>query len=245
MSTRPKSSKRSWARTVFTISGLEISLSMMLACGGSNFPPRQLIALVVSPTGAGANQGDTLPFSATGTFDLAPTTQTNLSVQWASSDTSTATIDPNTGAAICIAIGGPVTITASAVGQGGKVQGTGALTCAAPGSGPVKLVPNSLGFSCQYDSAINKCFCSSPELTTLTNSLSTSLTISRIAVSGTAFSESNNCDTSVGAGQSCTITVTWSPKSMTGIVDGSVTISDNDSTSPQTVGLVGLARCAP
>jgi hypothetical protein len=239
-----KPNKRIWTRAVSIITGLGISLAVMASCGGgANFPPRQLIALVVSPTGAGANQGDTVPFSATGTFDQAPTTQTNVPAQWSSSDTSTANIDPNTGAATCVGTGGPVTITASAAGMRGTLQGTGELTCAAPGSGPVKLVPNSVFFGCFLDQ-IGKCDCRTGAATTLTNSLSTSLTINSITVSGPAFSESNNCGTSVGPGQSCRINVSWSPKTMPD-TGGPLTISDSDSTSPQTVPLGLFKRCNP
>jgi hypothetical protein len=246
MGTRLKSNKSSWARTVLIITGLGISLAMMASCGASNSPPHQLIAIAVSPSGAGANQGDTVPFSATGTFAQAPTTQTDIPAQWTSSDATTATIDPNTGAATCVAVGGPVTITASAAGIAGTLQSTGSLTCAAPGTGPVKLVPDRLEFACQLDPVRNICNCSLPEATTLTNSLSTSLPINDIAVSGTDFSEHSNCGATLGPGQSCKITVSWSPKSPTGEVGGLVTISDSDCTSPQVVHLQGLAQqCAP
>jgi hypothetical protein len=234
---------KSWTRTAFTLSGLGFSFLMLEGCGGLNSQPRQLIAIAVSPSGAGANQGDTVPFSAIGTFDQGPTTQTNLPAHWASSDSSTATIDPNTGAATCMSIGGPVTITASAAGMGGTLQSTGTLTCAGPGTGPVKLVPNGLTFVCGL--ALNgSCECSLPEATTLTNSLSTSLTIDSVTVGGAAFSESNDCGTSVEPGQSCRISVSWSPKTIPD-TGGPVTISDNDSTSPQTVSLSVLKRCNP
>jgi hypothetical protein len=242
MGTRLKSHKMSWARTVLTISGLGISLAMMASCGGSSMTPHQLIAIAVSPSGAGANQGDTVPFSATGTFAPPPTSQTNIPAQWASSDTTTATIDPNTGAATCVAIGGPVTITASAAGMEGTLQSTAALTCAATGTGPVKLVPNSLSFACTQ--GYGGCECSGPETTTLTNSLSTSLTIDSITVGGTAFSETNNCGTSVGPGQSCKIHVSWSPKTIPD-TGGPVIITDSDSTSPQTVHLPVFKNCNP
>jgi len=243
MGTPLRSKKTSWRRTVFVISGLGISLSMMASCGGSSMQLHQLVAIAVSPTGAGANQGDTVPFTATGTFAQPPTTQTNIPAQWTSSDTSTATVNPSTGAATCVAVGGPVTITASAAGMVGPLQSTGELTCAAPGTGPVKLVPNSLTFACVLDLRGN-CSCSPPETTTLTNSLSTSLTIDGITVGGAAFSENNDCGTSVGPGQSCTINVSWAPKTIPD-TGGPVTISDSDSTSPQTVSLPVLKRCNP
>jgi len=241
MGTPLRSHKISWVRTVLIISGLGFSLAVMASCGAS-MTPHQLIAIAVSPTGAGANQGDTVPFSATGTFAQPPTTQTKISAQWTSSDTTTATIDPNTGAATCVAVGGPITITASAAGMGGTLQSTAALTCAATGTGPVKLVPNRLSFACTQD--FRGCECSGPETTTLTNSLSTSLTIDSITVDGTAFSESNNCGTSVGPGQSCKISVSWSPKTIPD-TGGPVIITDSDSTSPQTVNLPVFKNCNP
>jgi hypothetical protein len=243
MGTRLRSRKTSWRRTVFVVCGLGISLSLMASCGGSSMTPHQLVAITVSPTGAGANQGDTVPFTATGTFAQPPTTQTNISAQWTSSDTATATVNPSTGAATCVGIGGPVTLTASAAGIAGTLQSTGDLTCAAPGTGPVKLVPNSLTFACDID-LTGSCSCSPPETTTLTNSLSISLTIDSITVGGAAFSETNNCGTSVGPGQSCGVNVSWSPKTVPD-TGGPVTISDSDSTSPQTVSLAVLKRCNP
>lgn len=241
MGTRQRSDKTNRARTILVICGLGISFSMMASCGGSSMTPHQLIAIAVSPTGAGANQGDTVPFTATGTFAQAPTTQTNIPAQWTSSNTTTATVNPSTGAATCVAVGGPVTITASAAGMAGNLQSTAELTCAEVGTGPIKLVPNSLEFACTSD--FYGCSCSRPGTTTLTNSLSTSLTIDSITVSG-AFSQSNNCGTSVGPGQSCSIHVTWSPKSVPD-TGGPVTITDNDSTSPQTVHLPVFKNCNP
>jgi hypothetical protein len=223
------------------ICGLGISFSTMASCGGSSMTPHQLIAIAVSPTGAGANQGDTVPFTATGTFAQPPTTQTNIPAQWTSSDTTTATVNPSTGAATCVGIGGPITITASAAGMSGNLQSTGELTCAEIGTGPIKLVPNSLEFACT--TTFYGCSCSGPETTTLTNSLSTSLTIDSITVNG-AFTQSNNCGTSVGPGQSCAIHVTWSPNTVPD-TGGPVTISDNDSTSPQTVHLPVFKNCNP
>ena len=242
MGNRLRSRKTSWRRTVFAISGMGISLSMMASCGGSSMTPHQLIAIAVSPSGAGANQGDTVPFTATGTFAQPPTTQTNVAAQWNSSDATTATINPNSGAATCVGVGGPVTITASAAGVGGTLQSTGELTCAPPGTGPVKLVPNQLSFACGYTLGI--CSCNTQESILLTNSLNTSLIIDGITVNGAAFSVGTTCGTSIGPGQSCTIGVSWFPNTIPD-TGGPVTVSDNDSTSPQTVSLAVLKRCNP
>lgn len=104
--------------------------ALLVSCGGGSFQPRQLIALLVLPSDAAASvPGGTLPFSATGTFDSAPTTQTNLAAEWSSSDRSVATIDPNTGIATCVAAGGPISVTATASGKGGMLHSSATLTC--------------------------------------------------------------------------------------------------------------------
>ncbi len=69
------------------------------------------------------------------------------------------------------------------------------------------------------------------------------LAISSIGISGTNssdFTETNDCGTSVAAGSSCTIIVTFNP-SAPGTKSASVVINDNASNSPQTVPLSGTA----
>ena len=122
------------------------SITVMLAsCGGgaSIGQPRQLIALAVEPSPASAVLGGTVSFLASGTFDQAPTTQSNLPVRWASSDSSVVTIDPGTGIATCVLVGGPINITASAAGKGGTVAGSGTLTCRVRSDGAGQCEVNS------------------------------------------------------------------------------------------------------
>jgi beta-lactam-binding protein with PASTA domain len=73
----------------------------------------------------------------------------------------------------------------------------------------------------------------------LTSSGTSSLTINGISVSGSSdFTESDNCMSPLSQGVSCTINVTFAPsakKSRT----GTLRISDNASSSPQTVSLSG------
>jgi hypothetical protein len=124
----------------------EVIISIALAClalfwsgcgnnGMSAFtaPPRTLLSVAVQPGSAEATAPTgTSPFTASGTFDQAPTTQDNLTVQWSSSDPSIATIDADSGIATCVIAGGPVTITAVS----GQKKGTAQLNClAAPQSG--------------------------------------------------------------------------------------------------------------
>jgi hypothetical protein len=115
--------------------GSLVSLGMVLAsCGGGEVAigaaKRQLIGVGVYPKSSQAvAPNGTVTFSATGIFDQAPTTQSSLPVQWASSDSDLVSIDPNTGIATCLAAGGPTTVTASSAGKGGTIHGSGTLTC--------------------------------------------------------------------------------------------------------------------
>jgi hypothetical protein len=142
-------SDSAWQKTVSTSRrfGIAASIAAILAsCGGGGASigqPRQLIALAVQPSPASAVQGGTVTFQATGTFDQAPTTQSNLPVQWASSDSSVVTIDPGTGIATCVVVGGPINITASAAGKGGMVAGSGTLTCRVRSNGAGQCEVNS------------------------------------------------------------------------------------------------------
>ena len=105
---------------------------MLAACGGNSSPPqpRTLLSVAVQPTSASAVKNRGVAFSATGTFNQAPTTQTNLTAAWSSSDITIATIDPATGLASCVDVGGPVTVSASVTAAtGGVQQASGSLTC--------------------------------------------------------------------------------------------------------------------
>jgi len=130
------------APTLFALKRLGMCLligTVITNCGGGDVTPlmeRQLVALAVEPANADAvAPGGTAPFSATGTFNQSPSTQTNLPAQWTSSDATIATVDSSTGIATCVATGGPVTISASAAGKGGSITGTAALTCVLAHSG--------------------------------------------------------------------------------------------------------------
>lgn len=148
------------------VSGLRSTSNLLLwgllalnwtGCGGNSMPSRTLLSMAIQPSnGEATAPTGTLPFTATGTFDQPPTTQDTLRAQWSSSDTTVATVDPNTGLATCISAGGPVVITASS----GMKQGTAQLTCSAsesPGSG-----------NCAYVCGSTRCgaltgFCSSTQ----------------------------------------------------------------------------------
>jgi Abnormal spindle-like microcephaly-assoc'd, ASPM-SPD-2-Hydin len=81
---------------------------------------------------------------------------------------------------------------------------------------------------------------SAAQTATLSNSGQTSLNIASISLGGNngTFSQTNNCGSTLAAGDSCKITVSWTP-SAAGSMTGAITITDNAPNSPQTVALSG------
>jgi hypothetical protein len=123
---------------------------------------------------------------------------------------------------------GAVTITdnASPATQTVSLTGTGT------GGSAVSLSPTSLTFASQPVGTS-----STPQSFTLTNTGTSTLTITSIAINGD-FSQTNTCGSSVGAGGSCSVSVTFKP-SASGSRTGAVTVTDNASPATQTVGLSG------
>jgi hypothetical protein len=173
-------------------------------------------------------------------------------VQWTSSDTNVATIDA-TGATTCVFVGGPVDISASAAGKGGKVQGSGTLTCQISPDPMVTLNPDKLLFLCglQTNSRGEKvCSCKAQggNTVTLTNTGGSNLDIGQILAGPQMFlnqwvSQTNTCaQTSVAPGQSCSINVgvTWWGS---GYFSGGVSIYDNAADSPQNVKVSEFTGC--
>jgi hypothetical protein len=108
-------------------------------------------------------------------------------------------------------------------------------------SGPVtvavaSLSPTSLTFSSQSVGTT-----SAAQIITLKNTGNGVLTLTSIAVTGTNssdFAQSNTCGSSVAAGASCTISVTFTPAA-SGSRTAAVSFTDNATGSPQTVSLTG------
>ena len=78
---------------------------------------------------------------------------------------------------------------------------------------------------------------SAAQAVTLTNTGTAALTISSIVATGN-FAQLNTCGSSLAAGASCTISVTFTP-TVAGSRTGSLTITDNAASSPQVVNLGG------
>jgi hypothetical protein len=128
---------------------------------------------------------------------------------------------------LCVAIA----ILATSCGGGGSVNVAETRGLSAPG-----LSPSSLAFASQAVGATT-----SAQTITLTNSGNADLSVNSIAVSGANagdFTQSNNCGSSVAAGASCAISVTFKPAA-SGTRTAAVTVSDNAAGGPQTVALSG------
>jgi hypothetical protein len=78
---------------------------------------------------------------------------------------------------------------------------------------------------------------SAPQAVTMTNTGSGALTITSIVTTGD-FAQINTCGTSLAAGATCTINVTFTPAAA-GSLTGTLTITDNALSSPQIVSLGG------
>lgn len=76
-----------------------------------------------------------------------------------------------------------------------------------------------------------------PQTITLTNNGTNTMTFSGIVASSN-FGETDNCLAGVAAGQACQIHVTFTPTT-TGIIKGTLTLMNNDGTSPQQIPLTG------
>lgn len=118
-------------------------------------------------------------------------------------------------------------------------NGTSVHTVELTGTGTpnVSVSPSTLTFTAQLVSTT-----STTESVSLMNiGATTPLAVTSIAITGSSssdFSESNNCGSSVAAGGSCTIGVTFTP-SASGALSASISITDSASNSPQTVSLSG------
>lgn len=88
---------------------------------------------------------------------------------------------------------------------------------------------------------------SAPQTATLTNSASTTLTISSIGLTGTNASDfaiaSNTCGATLAGGASCTVGVTFNPTTV-GPLSASLAFTDGQRNSPQTVALSGTGTSA-
>jgi hypothetical protein len=110
------------------------------------------------------------------------------------------------------------------------------VTLAGTGIAPVTLSSTSINFGTVL---IGNSKNASP--VTLTNQMNVALTGITIVASGTGFSQTNTCGSSIAAGATCTITATFTPTAA-GAASGSITITDSANNSPQSITLSGQGQ---
>jgi len=187
-----------------------------------------------------------MPPAATPSFSLATGTYTSAQTVTISDATAGATIyyttngtTPTTASTqyiSAITVTSTETIEAIATASGCSTSSVATATYTV--SVPVASVsPVSYAFPSQGIDTT-----SAAQTFTLSNTGSAPLTITQLAITGTNGGDFNEvadtCASSVAAGGSCTIGVTFTP-SLAGNETASVTVTDNASSSPQTVSLSG------
>src|SRR6516225_5255571 len=98
----------------------------------------------------------------------------------------------------------------------------------------VTLSPTKLTFSNQVQNTT-----SAPQNVTMTNTGTSSVTITSITTPN-KFTQTNTCGSSLAAGKTCTISVSFAPTG-TGTFTGNLSVTDTASGSPQTVNLTGTS----
>jgi probable HAF family extracellular repeat protein len=129
---------------------------------------------------------------------------------------------------------GTDSITAVYSGDSANAPSTSAILSEviSSGSPQVMLTPSSLKFASTGTETT-----SPAQSVTLMNTGNGALTIQSVTASG-EFSQTNICPASLPAGGSCSISVTFNPMSV-GSLLGTITLTDNASSSPQMVSLSG------
>lgn len=126
---------------------------------------------------------------------------------------------------------GAVTVTDNASNSPQTVSLTGT------GVQAVTLSPAALTFAIRTVGTT-----SNPTTVTVTNNMTTALTIDSVAVTGD-FAQTNTCGTSLASKGKCTISVTFTP-TVIGTRTGKLTVTDSAANSPQTASLTGTGSTA-
>lgn len=184
--------------------------------------------VTLTNTGVGVLTISSISVTGANAADFTETNTCGSSVAPLATCTINVTFSPTAAGSRSAAVS--ITDNAPASPQNVSLTGPGTL---------VKLAPTSLNFG-----SIPVGQSSGPQTVTLTNMGLVKLGIMKIAITGSAkadFSETNTCGGTLGAGQSCSISVTFSPLTK-GNLGATVSITDTGGGSPQTVALMGQGR---
>ena len=184
----------------------------------------------LSNPGTGALNISSISIGGANSAQFAQTSSCGASLAAGASCTILVTFSP-TGAATYSA---SLFVADDATGspQSVTLAGTGV----APAVPQAVLSPASLAFG-----SVTTGTTSAAQTVTLSNPGTAALSITGISVAGagsSAFSQTNSCGTTLAAGASCSILVTFSPNAAAGFA-ASISITDNATGSPQSVTLAG------
>ena len=206
------------------------------------YPPYPSTGVTVAPSalsfGSVATGTTSAPQTVTvsnPTNSAAPVSSISVSGDYAQSNNCGSSIAANGSCTVS------VTFTPTAAGtrtgtltvNAGGVTNTVSLTGTGTAPGPVLTAsPASLSFAGTVVGST-----AAAQTVTVTNSGTTSATVSSVAVTGD-FNQTNNC-TSIAVGGSCAVTVTFKPTAG-GTRTGTLTVTSNANNSPTTVALSGV-----
>ena len=194
----------------------------------SNPAGQTIFDLTVTPLSTFAG---TVSFTLDGISEVKGLSATNP-VSVTGSGTTTLTVNNTTATTVGTY---PVTV----IGNSGSQTRTVTVNVVIPTT-QVRLNTVSLTFASQQTGTT-----SAPQNVTLQNFGKTALAITSVVTSTSQYAvSSNTCGTSLAAGKSCIISVTFTPNAV-GTITGSLTITDGDPTSPQAVSLTGTGSGSP
>jgi len=230
---------------ICSVSGSTLSLLAAGTCsitasqgGDSNYLSSETVtrSLVVGKAAQTISWSQTLSGAATGSILLTATASSGLGISYA----GTSGICTASGSTLSLTAQGACTITASQAGNGNylaatSVQKTFTITPA------IQVSPSTLSFGSR---PINTT--SSAQTMTISNAGATSFQVTALSVTGTdaaAFTATNGCST-VAAGASCTLSLTFKPTTV-GAKAASLAIASTASgTSSVSVSLSGTGLAA-
>jgi hypothetical protein len=125
---------------------------------------------------------------------------------------------------------GTLTITDNAGTQTASLSGAATV---------MDLSPSSLNFGAQTVKTS-----SPPQVITVTNVGASIVNIQKISINGprtTSYSDTTTCTSTLGAGASCTISVTFTPQ-LKGVLNAAINVTDMGGGSPQIVPLTGTGQ---
>lgn len=216
--------------------------TLTLSATSLNFAPPQLIGTtsaaqpeMLTNTGSSEVVISDIALTGTNAADFSQSSTCGSSLAAAASCTINVTFSPSQPGSRSAS----VTITDNTTGGSRSVTLTGTGVVSGPNA---TLLPATLSLSCHYRlDPFPVCVCTPNRVPTLSDFGSTDLSITSMTASG-AFSQSNTCGTSLGAGDSCTIDIEFSPRNGA-TTGGSLLVTDNAPGSPQEMSLTETGSC--